>query len=114
MSCDRYQELFSAVIDGELTDSEEGQLRSHLAECSACRAKLETMRQENDLLSSSAMPRQPSGLRAKVKERIGLREYAGELEPWCFGHFRHRRAVPIRSDAKNLPYGGVMGPWGRA
>ncbi|MCP4547530.1 MAG: hypothetical protein GY835_13815 [bacterium] len=37
MHCDRYQELISALHDGELSDAETRELTEHLAACPACR-----------------------------------------------------------------------------
>ena len=38
MSCERYLDLISARLDGELTQGEETELQAHLSECPACRA----------------------------------------------------------------------------
>lgn len=38
MNCDTALELLSAMLDGELTNTEAEQLRSHLAACESCRA----------------------------------------------------------------------------
>lgn len=38
MACDRYLELFSARLDGALTEAEERELEEHLAVCPDCRA----------------------------------------------------------------------------
>ena len=38
MACDRYLELFSARLDGALTEAEERELEGHLAACPDCRA----------------------------------------------------------------------------
>lgn len=38
MNCDKYLELLSARLDGELTESEERELEAHLESCPACRA----------------------------------------------------------------------------
>lgn len=37
MSCEKYRELFSANLDGELSSEEYGELEFHLGECSRCR-----------------------------------------------------------------------------
>ncbi len=38
MNCERYLDLISARLDGELTAQEEAELTAHLQECPACRA----------------------------------------------------------------------------
>ena len=39
--CEKYQELLSAMLDGELTEAEQRALEAHLAECPDCRAMYE-------------------------------------------------------------------------
>lgn len=114
MICDRYQELLSADIDGELTDSEQHDLQSHLHECAACRRKCDAMREQHELLSSSVAPSQPTGLRSKIKARIGIREHNGLGEPCFIGHILHRSGVGTRIAAKKSVAGPTIGPWGRA
>jgi len=41
-ACDRMRELFSASLDGELSELDEARLDAHLAACAGCRAYAET------------------------------------------------------------------------
>jgi len=41
-TCDRMRELFSASLDGELSELDEARLDGHLAACAGCRAYAET------------------------------------------------------------------------
>jgi anti-sigma factor RsiW len=41
-SCDRMRELFSASLDGELSELDEARLNAHLAACAGCHAYAET------------------------------------------------------------------------
>ena len=36
--CERFQEMISALLDGELSAEEEAELRAHMAECPDCAA----------------------------------------------------------------------------
>jgi anti-sigma factor (TIGR02949 family) len=69
MTCDEAQQLITALVDGELLDTEQSALESHLKECEGCRITLE---QERDL--KQAIREAGQGIRApsELRDRILL------------------------------------------
>ena len=110
MTCDRYQELLSASLDGELTEAEDSLLRAHLRECPACRRKAHRMREVDGRLAGIRRPVQPADLRSRVSAAIQAR--CGAMERWHFGLSFHR-AKASHSEYRSSP-GPMIGPWGRA
>lgn len=57
--CEKYEELCSVYLDGELTAAEQTELEAHLAACPDCEAYLEALRQAQTMLShgQEGMPR---------------------------------------------------------
>jgi anti-sigma factor RsiW len=49
MSCEKFEEMISVSLDGELTAQETDQLHWHLSTCQACREFLSSMQQIKDL-----------------------------------------------------------------
>lgn len=111
MNCDRYEELISAGIDGELTDTEERDLRLHLDECPACREKSAAIDEQDRILASSRSVKQPAELRSKVRRRLGIQQRS---VPRIIGPFPHQREVLARKDSEERPPHRMTGPWGRA
>ena len=72
-SCERCQELISALIDGEISREEHAALTEHLKSCSSCRAMYEVFRGLSDSLSET-----PAELPAGLHENImaGVRRSA--------------------------------------
>ena len=67
--CEKYFDLISAYIDGELTASEEAELNTHLASCSHCRAVYDALAGiSGELRSDLADP--PEDLSAKVMSSV--------------------------------------------
>ena len=110
MTCDRYQELLSASLDGELTEAEDSLLREHLPECPECRHTLCTMQELDSQLRGVRRAIQPADLRSRVSAVVRAR--CGEIERWHFGLSFHR-ARASRSEYRSSP-GPMIGPWGRA
>jgi anti-sigma factor RsiW len=66
--CEKYAELASRYLDGELAGGEAAELERHLAGCAACRATLEEFRQAD---ATAREISEPSGAEwAGVWERI--------------------------------------------
>ena len=109
MNCDRYQELLSAALDGELTDIEQRDLRSHLDECPVCRERSDQMHEQHEMLSTSRVPAQPARLRAGIKERLGIREHRSARAPWMRG--LAPEPPPVEKAAPR--HAPVVSRWGR-
>ena len=114
MTCNRSIELVSAAIDGELTDMELSEMEDHMAGCRRCRERSQAIRAADETLRSSPAPEQPSSLRAKVREKVGLcapgKRHAVLHVPRAF----ERPEFPVRLTRKSPGPSPTMGPWGRA
>ncbi len=67
MSCERYEELISLSVSGELTAGEQSELRRHLAECEGCRL---VMAREQRLWALIEKGRKAEGVPAGFRERL--------------------------------------------
>ena len=74
MACQRYYELISARLDGELTDGEEGELETHLKDCPSCRALAEQLSGLHDGFSDLEETSAPEGFVRGVMDRIQVEE----------------------------------------
>lgn len=70
MNCDKYLELLSARLDGELSEPEERELEAHLASCPACRAASAQLAALRPAFSELEDLPAPEGLTKDVMDRI--------------------------------------------
>ncbi len=70
MNCDKYLDLISARLDGQLTAQEEADLTAHLHQCPACRAIAEDMKGLHAALSSVGEVDAPPELSQTVLSKI--------------------------------------------
>lgn len=70
MSCERYLDLISARMDGELTLLEQSQLSAHLRECPKCRAIAEDLENIHSSFSQIESVPAPDALGFQVMEQI--------------------------------------------
>ncbi len=54
--CERYEELISALLDGQLSEKEEAEVRAHMAECTQCRAMYEAFAAVGAALAAEDVP----------------------------------------------------------
>lgn len=68
-NCLKYEELISAMLDGELTSAEENELTEHIAHCASCRKMYETYK---EVFSSfqDVMQEPPAELKENVMSAI--------------------------------------------
>ena len=66
--CEKYQELISAMLDGELTESERAQVEAHVKNCDECRAMYEAFA----ALGSAIVPDEdvPDTLHSGIMEKV--------------------------------------------
>ena len=69
MDCTRYEELMSAALDGELSADERRELDRHLAECPACAALFDELREQCAALRELDCPF-PDGLHDRILENL--------------------------------------------
>ena len=114
MTCERYAEMISAAIDGELTEAEASDLDVHVQACEACRARSDLTRMQHEELRSVAVPSQPAALKDAIRRKIGLSELDRRRAVWHVRHIPDRPEVPVRTTPKSPITSPIMGPWGRA
>ncbi len=66
MSCQVYEEMLSAYIDGELSSQDEQALEAHLATCDSCRSALSELRAVKAALASVPEEEVPPGLHEMI------------------------------------------------
>lgn len=71
--CDKYRELLSANLDGELTGDEEGSLERHLAGCKSCSKLLAEMLEQRKLFSRRAEAKIPVEIEKAILDRTSGR-----------------------------------------
>jgi len=69
-ACAEYDENLSALLDGELSEEREAEVRGHVAACPHCAPRLEALRRVDRLLAAAPAPPLPSDLRARLGARI--------------------------------------------
>jgi len=112
MNHDRYEDLLSAYVDGEL--DERAELETHLATCAACTARLADYRAFGDSLRRQARSEPaPAALRARIEAAIGGAQ-AAAVSPWV----RRRRrmwspGILAAAAAVVLAVGVGISGWGR-
>ncbi|MBX3095563.1 MAG: zf-HC2 domain-containing protein [Fimbriimonadaceae bacterium] len=70
MSCNRFEPLLSAMIDGELDAQECWHVREHVSECEVCAAHLEALRALKWELGSISTPEPDEDSFARVRTRV--------------------------------------------
>lgn len=74
MACQRYYELISQRLDGELTEDEQQELESHLAVCPSCRALDQQLSGLHEQFSDLEEVPAPEGFAQGVMDRIRMEE----------------------------------------
>lgn len=69
-ACEAYDEDLSALLDGELSEERETEVRGHAASCPRCARRLDALRSVDGLLASAPAPPVPHDLRARLDARI--------------------------------------------
>lgn len=69
MNCEKYQELISCLIDGEISPEEKSELENHMASCTQCRAMYEDFAALSDMMDSS-MAEVPDSLHDKIMSGV--------------------------------------------
>jgi len=94
MSCEKYREMISAGLDGELSQNDELSLREHLASCSDCRRladELASMSEMNKTMPAAVMPEE---IENRIKRYTV--EAPGRGKSWrnvLFGYYRVPRGL---------------------
>lgn len=69
-ACEEFAPLLSAYFDGELTESESAEVRSHLCVCPACRARLDELIALHGALGALEEAEVPEGFTANVMAAV--------------------------------------------
>lgn len=70
MTCESCCALLSALLDGELGESERAAAMRHLSECDECRARFNELCAMHELLASMGEEDAPEGFSARVMQRV--------------------------------------------
>jgi anti-sigma factor RsiW len=70
MTCDTYQELLSARLDGELSGFEEQALCDHLDRCPLCQATWQAMRRLQERIDGLLEPEPPPELWERIERKL--------------------------------------------
>lgn len=104
MTCDRAEELITALVDGQLSEPERGELESHFKACSKCRFALAQERNlKKAIFAAGAELHAPSALRQRLLS-----------DPRLFGaspSARARALRPWRAAALAAALLLVVGAW---
>jgi len=97
MNCEEYRELFSDVIDGELSKEQTEDFRNHLRNCEACREELEKFRKAQTLLKLLPKKEAPLGLWEAIEAEVapvGQKMVLFLQSANASERFRHRTKPP--------------------
>ncbi|MBN2225990.1 MAG: zf-HC2 domain-containing protein [candidate division Zixibacteria bacterium] len=93
MRCDKYKEMLSARLDGELTEFETWELDSHLATCPDCRAFAAELDHISDLNRSTGTESLPADVEDRIMTRIDNAKNARKGWRVFSGYYRIPRTV---------------------
>src|SRR5262245_42933289 len=79
MRCDEAQQLISASIDGEVSDTNAEKLREHTAVCAPCAGVQADFRRQSQQLKSAGREILPARLESRV--RLALADAAASARP---------------------------------
>ncbi|NCC68004.1 MAG: hypothetical protein EOM14_07380, partial [Clostridia bacterium] len=84
--CEKYIELISRLVDGELSKEQEAELRAHIDVCPECRRVYDAFSAISDALGSD-IAEVPEGLAKGVMYRIGKTQKTSKPRFFVFGRF---------------------------
>ena len=82
MSCAEFEACVGPYVDGELGHDAAREANGHLAECAACRGRVEQERRFRQLLRGQPRESAPPELRASIQASIRRRARLAALRPW--------------------------------
>jgi len=97
MSCDAFNRMASAYLDGELADDDRRRFEDHLAACDACRqelAELKRLTEDLDMMQfkepgDEELARYWSGVYNRLERGLGWILFSvGAILTLCYGAFR--------------------------
>ncbi len=84
--CEKYIELISCLVDGELSKEQEAELRAHIEVCPECRRVYDAFSAVFDALESD-IAEVPEGLAKGIMYRIGKTQKTSKPHFFAFGRF---------------------------
>ena len=75
--CERFQEMISALLDGELSAEEEAELRAHMAECPDCAAMAAAFAAVSEAVAAQDVP---ATLHDGIMAKVRAAEKAGKIQ----------------------------------
>ena len=84
--CEKYIELISCLVDGELSEEQEAELRAHIGVCPECKRVYEAFAGFSDALEAD-IAEVPEGLAKGVMYRIEKTQKSSKPHLFAFGRF---------------------------
>ena len=101
MTCDRYEEQLSALMDNELADDEAKELLLHMSGCALCRATLRSQLELRSSLREDLPPQAPKELDERIL--IGVqRRHPGKPDRVAIPVTFWQRRLSVRTPAVAL------------
>ena len=75
--CERYEEMISALSDGELSAKEEAELRAHMEQCPDCRAMYEAFAAVGEAIGAQEVP---ATLHSGIMDKVHTAEKASRTQ----------------------------------
>ena len=97
MECEKIQEKFSALLEGDLDSSEEKIVREHVASCSKCQRDFEAFKKTMNWLHSVDEVGAPEGFLTEIYQKIEDRRGMGYRREWV--HRLVRLKLPAQAVA---------------
>ena len=84
MECEKIQEKFSSLLEGDLDPLEEKNVREHLASCSRCQRDFETFKKTMNWLHSVDEVEAPEGFLTEIYQKMENQKMAGSRHGWIY------------------------------
>jgi Putative zinc-finger len=97
MECEKIQEKFSSLLEGDMDPSEEKTVREHLASCSRCQRDFETFKKTMNWLHSVDEVEAPEGFLTEIYQKIEDRKGMRYRQAWV--HRLMRLKLPAQAVA---------------
>ena len=100
--CEKYIEMISELVDGELTQQQEAELRTHIDMCADCARVYEAFSGISDAIADElVMP--PETLAKGIMYKIKVQNKSGAGKRFAFGRFTAFAACLARQLSKRVP-----------
>jgi len=85
-NCEKYIEMISAMVDGELTAEQEAELRTHIEQCGECAKVYDAFTSISEVLADDLVA-PPETLAKGIMYKINLNKKGGGARRFAFGRY---------------------------